>query len=241
MATLNTLLQTCSDNDEKLEFMFDSFERIKIKVDEVLTFGAFNSAEVIRARNKYVEQMKMAERNRFFRAHFEEADLQAIPAILAGYKIFEDDSKSITSSPELHYEELFKIGYLYGTGTCEIFSIVGAYFMALEFELDLSLETLYSDSSHTYIRVHTNPEYIIDFWGPMLCFYDDTVSWNEFFGQDLLRNEKATIKKHVTFNSEQLIQLGHKIFTQDNLAQRSIIHKEINEQVHFESPSTLSC
>ena len=241
MASLNTLLQACSDNNEKLEFMYKFFEQIKIKVDEVLTFGAYNSAAAIRTRNKYVEPMELAGRNRFFKAHFEVSDLQVIPAILAGNKLFETEPKSMANTLEQNYEELLKIGYLYGTGTCEIFAIVGAYLMALEFDLDLSLETLYSDSSHTYIRVHTNPEYVIDFWGPMLCVYDDTVSWNEFFGQDLMRNEKATIKTDVKFNSDQLIALGHKIFTQDNLAQRLIIHHEINERVHFDSPSTLSC
>ncbi|MBL7479130.1 hypothetical protein [Legionella bononiensis] len=241
MATLNTILQTCSDNDEKLEFMFKFFERIKIKVDEVLTFGAYNSAAAIRTRNKYVKQMELAGRDRFFKAHFDVVDLHAIPAILAGNKIFEIEPKSMTNSPEQNYEEFLKIGYLYGTGTCEIFAIMGAYFMALEFDLELSIETLYSDSSHTYIRVHTNPEYIIDFWGPMLCVYEDTVSWNEFFGQALMRDGKATVKTEVKFNSERLIELGHRIFTQDNSEQRFIIHNEINEQVHYASSSMSNC
>ncbi|KTD35326.1 hypothetical protein Lmor_0773 [Legionella moravica] len=240
MPSLNTLLKTCSNKNEKLDLISEVFERIKLKVDEVLIFGACNSEVAIRARTRYFEQKELATRNHFFKDNSENTGLKAIPLIVSHYPIFEIPPQSMTTSPEQYYEALLKTGYLYGTGTCEIFSIVGAYFMALEFDLELSLETLYSDSSHTYIRVHTDPEFIIDFWGPMFCVYGDTVSWNEFFGQDLMRDEKATIKTEVAFSSEQLIDLGNKIFTPDHLAQRLLIHQEIEEKAQFQSSSILT-
>lgn len=114
------------------------------------------------------------------------------------------------------YEDYLRRAYLFGTGTCEFFSIVGAYFLAREFDVRLSIETICSNESHTYIRLHTNPEYILDFWGEMVCKYDDNISWNEFFGLAYVRNGSTEFRQEIQLTSTQLIEMGARVFSNDN-------------------------
>lgn len=117
---------------------------------------------------------------------------------------------------------------------------MGAYFLATEFDVSMSIETLYSIETHTYIRVHTTPEYIIDFWGGLVCEYNDTVSWNEFFGE-FPRNETTTTKINIHFSDgSQLLDFGADIFSEHNKVMRANILEQVKILVAKEQPSEVT-
>ncbi len=237
MHCLNTEIQKCVDKDERLELMFSYFKKLKAKVDEILLFGPCNNAIAEETANAYYYKKQCQNKGSLFPVRYSKKELQALPAVIAN-KLSQSDDRLKTQGTTLNtFKEYFKRAYLYGTGTCEYYAIVGAYFLATEFDVSMSIETLYSTETHTYIRVHTTPEYIVDFWGELVCEYNDTLSWNEFFGE-FPRNSTSETKTNIHFSeSSQLIGLGKDIFSEQNEQQRLSILQQVKLLVAREHSS----
>lgn len=234
MSELNAKLQSYTAEYKKVDFMYEQFTQLKEKVDEVLLFGPCNNEEAEKAKKAYYSRRDKQGQYQFFSPEYTQEELKALPAVLASSLSLSADSKTMTE-PAAVFEHFLKSAYLYGTGTCEVYSIVGAYFLATEFEVELSIETIYSDQSHTYIRLHTSPEFAMDFWSPMLCLYTDTVSWNEFFGSQYMRNSNSDIKQNIRLNREELLAMGERIFSEENTKRRLKIIDEVVLTVQQES------
>ncbi len=214
MKELNALLQSCTTDSEKIDFMYDEFIKLQSKVEEVLLFGPSNNDAAEEAKKVFYQREKQGQGS-FFSGQYTNKERLALPAVIAQSLSLATESQ-IIESPAEQYESYLKSAYLYGAGTCEYYAIVGAYFLAVEFNVDLSIETIYSHESHTYIKLHTSPEFIMDFWSPMLCQHNDTVSWNEFFGFRYIRNSSSEIKENIQFNREELLALGARVFSEQN-------------------------
>lgn len=232
MPDLSLLLDEFSTFDEKQEFIYEVFTCIKSRVKEILSFDPCNNQIAHKAVATYYYNR---QQNNFFPVNYRKDELEALPAVIANILCLEADSKQRPADTLDLFERYFASGYLYGTGTCEVFAIIGAYILATEFDVKLSIETIYSNESHTYIRLHTNPEYIFDFWATMTCQHDDQLSWNEFFGEQYIRDEQAVLKTELVLNSEQLIEMGKSVFTEHNERLRVDIHNLVQERVYKET------
>lgn len=238
MTSLNSLLKSYNSDDDKMNFMFDVFKTVKKKVDAVLLFGPCNNKDAEEASNVYYNK-KNWKKNTLFSVKYQSNELKALPAVIAN-SLRPKDTTQINLLPSVLYKLYLQNAYLFGTGTCELYAVVGAYFLATEFDLDLSIETLYSNESHTYIRVHTEPEYIMDFWGSMACEYKDTLSWNEFFGEQFIRNKNSSTQKEIQLNSKELLNMGEDVFSEKNTLQRTRFINKVNKLVLQESLDTES-
>ncbi|WP_298627910.1 hypothetical protein [uncultured Legionella sp.] len=209
--------------------MYELFNRIQIRVSEILIFGPCNSKAAQNASNVYYANQQKQQHFRL--SPYTADECKALPAVIANTLCPRAENKQKLLSAQEHFEQFFTNGYVYGTGTCEVFSIIGAYILATEFDFELSIETIYSHQSHTYIRLHTEPECIFDFWAIMMCRYNDTVSWNEFFGEQFIRNTEAVYKTDLILTSQQLIEMGQRVIIPHNKALRTIIHTSVLERV----------
>jgi hypothetical protein len=232
MPDLSLILDAFSTLDEKHEFMNEVFIRIKTRVDEVLSFGPCNNQIAEKANSVYYYNRKQTN---FFPVNYRKDEREALPAVIANILCLDAVSKQRPPETQDLFERHFASGYLYGTGTCEVFAIIGAYILATEFDVELSIETIYSNASHTYIKLHTNPEYIFDFWATMMCQHDDQLSWNEFFDESYIRDEQAVLKTEIVLNSGQLIEMGKSVFTEHNERLRVDIHNLVQERVSKET------
>ncbi|WP_419420519.1 hypothetical protein ACNVED_04250 [Legionella sp. D16C41] len=236
MSKLQAELNSYADNIDKFEFIYKCFTRLKEKVDKVLLFGKSNSPTAEKTADLYY---KNNNRNQFFPINYSQRELDVLPAVIADNLRFNDEDLQAgqqTSEPYALFFKYFKDAYLYGTGTCENYAIVGAYMLATEFsDIKLSIETLYSDQSHTYIRVHTTPEYIFDFWGDFVCEYTDTLTWNECAGEFFPRNNQSSTETNIIFlNRAQLINLAENIFSEENEKRRLNIINQVNTLLNKE-------
>ncbi|STX27972.1 Uncharacterised protein [Legionella beliardensis] len=243
MLNLNAELNTFTDKEDQLDFMSDVFAKLKEEVDQVLLFGRSNSPTAERVANLNGNINK----NQFFPINYSKEELAVLPAVIANSLRFSDEEQKTEqkpSEPLLRYAKYFADAYLYATGTCENYAIVGAYMLAAEFmDVELSIETLYSDQSHTYIRIHTTPEYIFDFWGDFVCEYTDTLTWNECAGRHYPRNETSYTKIDITFaNRNELINLAEDVFTEKNNERRLKILDQvttlIEKERHYKNKSS---
>ncbi|STX52059.1 Uncharacterised protein [Legionella busanensis] len=249
MSKLKTELNSFIDKLDKLDFMSECFARLKEKVDEVLLFGKANSPIAERVVSLYCTNSNN-NKNQFFPVNHSRKELDVLPAVIAdSLRFFDKEQRNLQKiiEPFSLYSKYFEDAYLYGTGTCENYAIVGAYFLMAEFDdIELSIETLNSDQSHTYIRVHTTPEYVFDFWGDFLCEYTDTPTWNECVGELYPRNDKSHTKINITFsNREQLINLGEDIFSKKNEEQRLKIINQVeillDKEYQFDKNISKNC
>ncbi|KTD34029.1 hypothetical protein [Legionella israelensis] len=221
MKNLNSILESLQ-NDEKADFLASLFATLQKEVNDILKFGACNNEIAEKTANVYYTRKK----NKFFAVHYKKDEMAALPAVIANDLCLTD---SHTSKTDIDYKEILREAYLYGTGTCQSFAIVGAYVLAKKYEVNLSIETIFSYESHTYIRLHTQPEYIFDFWSPVACAYDDTINWNESVNYAYIRNSKVDYKTDIFLDSRQLIEMGSIIFTAENQNRReSNIKKVMN-------------
>jgi len=217
---LDTVLQSITNPHEKTDFMERLFVQLNSRVQQILLFGPCNNSAAKKASNIYFQ----GKENRLFPIKSQGQDLDALPAIIANL---------LTPNRNLYlndFEKYLKISFLYGTGTCEFFAIVGAYILATEFNVSLSIETAFADESHTYIRLHTTPEYIFDFWSQMACEYSDTVTWNETLGPTMLR-KNSELKINARYSSDELIAMGNKVFTEENQLLRLKIIQDVMQKV----------
>ncbi|WP_131781249.1 hypothetical protein [Legionella gresilensis] len=249
MTKLQVELNAYIETLDKLEVMSEYFTRLKKKVDKVLLFGRANSPIAERVASLYYINNDR-NKNQFFPVNYSQSELDVLPAVIAdSLRLSDKEQRNVqkTIEPFARYSKYFENAYLYGTGTCETYAIVGAYFLMVEFvDVELSIETLYSDQSHTYIRVHTTPEYIFDFWGNFLCEYTDTPTWNECVGECYPRNDKSRTKTVITFSDrEQLITLGNDIFSEKNKERRLKIFNQVerllDKEYQFEKNTSESC
>ena len=230
MSALNSMLKSFDNNDDKLDYMYSIFTSIKRKVDAVLLFGPSNSPIAEQATNTFYNKKHF--KNSLFPVTYTKKEIAVLPAVIATRMQLEEKSENV--SPSEKYESYLKRAYLYGTGTCELFSIVGAYFLATEFDVEVTIETIMSNNTHTYIRLNTNPEYIMDFWATMFCEYDNSREWNDFFGLEYIRNKDSEFKKEIQLNSTELIALGNRIFTEKNTELRLKIINDVSAEVQKE-------
>jgi len=230
MPNLNTLLQKCASDDERDDFIDGLFEILKKKVNAVLLFGPCNNEVAEKADSTYY--YKKQNQDSFFSIHYQEDELAVLPAVIANTK--RPKGKLKDKSVAEVYQAFLKDCYLYGTGTCQHYAILGAYFLAKEFEVELSIETIFSSKSHTYIRLHTNPEYVMDFWSPMFCEYDNTTEWNEFFGSTYMRNKDSTYRQDLKLTSTQLTTMSSGIFSETNKKQRLAMIEEVMAEAEKE-------
>lgn len=237
MPSINSLLDKCSTPDEKHELMHEIFNNIKNRVNELLSFGPCNNQMAQYACSAYYYNHQ--KRNNFSPIEYSLDECKALPAVIANILSLEKEKKQIPPSAQERFEQYFASGYLYGTGTCEVFAIIGAYILATEFDVKLSIETIYSNESHTYIRLHTTPEYIFDFWGAMICPYDDQISWNEYFGEQFIRDEGANFETELVLNNKQLIDMGQRVLSDQNVRLRAHIHHLVQERVSIETKQVI--
>ncbi|MCL9683853.1 hypothetical protein [Legionella maioricensis] len=239
MKELDITLQSYTADYKKVDFMYEQFLRLKEKVDEVLLFGPCNSDAAEEAKKVYYSRRDKQGQRPFFSPQYRKDKLDALPAVIASSLSLSTAPQTMGKPAEV-YEHFFKLAYLYGTGTCEFYAIVGAYFLATEFDVELSIETIYSEQSHTYIRLHTSSEFAMDFWSPMLCLYTDTISWNEFFGSRYMRDAGSEIKQHIRLNKEELLAMGKRVFSEENTELRLHLIEEVLLLVRQESGTEAS-
>lgn len=237
MPSINALLDNYSTPDEKHELMYEIFNDIKNRVNELLSFGPCNNQVAQHACSVYYYNHQ--KKNNFFPVDYTLHECKALPAVIANILSLETAKKQTPSSALEMFEQYFTSGYLYGTGTCEVFAIIGAYILATKFDVTLSIETIYSNESHTYIRLHTTPEYIFDFWGAMMCPYDDQIAWNEYFGEQFIRNAGANFETDLVLNNKQLIEMGQRVLSDQNEHLRAHIHDLVQDRVSIETKQVL--
>jgi hypothetical protein len=234
MKELNRKLRSYNFDYQKVDFMYELFTQVQEKVDVVLLFGPCNNASAEKGKRTYYSRREKQGQSSFFSVQYSNDELDVLPAVIASSLSLSVDPVTMNESVEA-YEHFLKSAYLYGTGTCEVYAIVGAYFLATELDVDLSIETIYSDQSHTYITLHSNPEFIMDFWSPMLCLHSDTVTWNEFFGSQYMRNSSSDIKQNIRLNKEGLLAMGERVFSEENTVRRLQIIEKVRLAVQKES------
>lgn len=237
MPDLAKELQSYEDYEEKHEFIFNLYERIREKVAEILVFGPCNNNVANHSSNAYY--FKKSNRARLFSVVFSEDDCKGLSAVIANHYFCEFNMPP-NMSPMDQYEWSFKNAFIYGTGTCEQFAIVGAYFLALEYEVEVSIETIVSDETHTYIRIHTDPEVIMDFWGSFSCFYNDSITWNECLDSQFHRKKGVSYREELRVNSSQLIDMGTRIFTPENQLIRADMLEKVRAEAEQERAEMMS-
>ena len=162
-----------SVNKRLLEIMHKIYTDIKQRVDHSLAFGPCNS--------HFAEKIKgvIYSRKELFFTHSPEA-LKAIAAIRSKDKL----SNDIREGSYIENEDLFKNiafkGFLSATGTCETYAVLGALYLSQLYDVNITIENLHSDSTHTYLRLHTcYHDYIFDFWSDACVRYGNWIDWNE--------------------------------------------------------------
>ncbi|USQ14458.1 hypothetical protein J2N86_03810 [Legionella lytica] len=211
--------------EDKFEFLYGLFLELNAEVKTILSFGPCNTALVQKTDDLF---HFLKNKGTFFPFHLQKDELAIMPTIFAKnllYSAKEDKEKTGNI-----YEHYLQLSLQYGTGTCEFFSIVGAYFLAKKYNVALSIETIFSQESHTYIRLYTQPEYILDFWAEMVCEYNDDVTWLEVLGPSYQRRD-ATYRTDLVLNSKDLIAMGDRVFTEANASVRSKTLHEIENRV----------
>ncbi|WP_133135552.1 hypothetical protein [Legionella rowbothamii] len=230
MKTLCSILDHKSA-EEKFEFLYKLFEILNTEVKQILSFGPSNTVQAQKANDLY---HFLKDRKNFFPIQLHKDEFANLPTVFAQNLLYANDlnkaDKANKTDKANIYEHYLQLALYYGTGTCEFFSIVGAYFLAKKYDINLSIETIFSDESHTYIRLHTNPEYILDFWSEMVCEYDDEVTWLEVLGPNYQRKD-ATFKTELILNSNDLIAMGDRVFTEQNARIRLEIQHIIENKV----------
>lgn len=228
---MKTLCSTLApkSTEEKLEFLYNLFQDLNTELKKILIFGPCNTALAHKTNDLY---HFFKRRNTFFPIHLQNDELAILPTVFAQNQLYanevidKDDKKETAKL----YERYLQLALHYGTGTCEFFAIAGAYLLAKKYDINLSIETIFSEESHTYIRLHTHPEYILDFWSEMVCEYNDEITWLEVLGQNYQRR-KATYKTELILNSNELIAMGERIFTEENARIRSQTLHAIKDKV----------
>lgn len=203
-------------DEEKFEFLYKLFLEINAEVKQILLYGPCNTPRVQKANNLC---HALKNQGKFFPIHFQKNELSALPTVFAQNLLYSAPNEDKEKAEDI-YENYLQLAQQYGTGTCEFFSIVGAYLLAKKFDINLSIETIFSRESHTYIRLHTQPEYILDFWAEMVCEYHDEITWLEVLGPDYHLKD-ATYKTELTLRSNDLIAMGERVFTETNARIRS--------------------
>lgn len=241
MPHLNELLQSKTDKLEKLEFIQDLFDKLSKQVNQILPFGPSNGSLAEKIAPFYYNRNSP----RFFAFKYQKEELEALSAVVA-YDLYAQTTHSktvkqqtdVTQVHSFDFEEYMQSAFLYGTWTCEFFAVIGAYCLALEYDVELSIETIFSNESHTYLRLHTDPEYIFDFWSSMSCEYTDNITWHEVLGEPYKR-KNAEYKTDMTLNSAQIIEMAERIFTKENEAfSTQIINKvecKVSSFLHTQS------
>ena len=232
MPKLSSILAALKDSDKRSEFMCDLFDTLKKEVDAILLFGSCNNIKTTEASNAYYYRKR--NKPTAFSCYYTQSELMHLPPVIANEIRLTECSNYQIKIPRERYSDYLKMAYLYGTGTCEFFAIVGAYVLSQRYEINLSIETIYSEESHTYIRVHGVQEYILDFWGGMVCDYSDDITWNEFFGMLYARNNKSSIKNEISLNERDLRTLGEEVFTNAHLQKREQVIAKVQERVQQE-------
>ena len=223
MPNLNLLLSSMENDDEKMDLMGELFNKIEEQVRQILLFGPSNTPQTERAAFIYHDSRK----RKFFPAQYRKVELEALPAVIANSFYYAEHE----CGAAFDLQESMRAAFLYGTGTCECFSAVGVYLLAKEYDVKLSIETIFSNESHTYIRLHTQPEYIMDFWSSMLCTYSDNATWNEILGDTYPRSKEARYQTDTTLNSTQLLEIGAQVFTEGNTTRRVALIEAVNEKM----------
>lgn len=154
--------------DDIDDLMYDVFDEIKKQLRNVLCFGPSNSilAEKLKSRMLYEP--------RFF--NYKPSEENLVNAIRSQQKIDDELPPKLGS---IDLEEMFLSGFISGTGTCEIFAIVAAVLLCSQYDVEVSIINIHSDLVHTFLKIHTNPAYIFDYWADFMIREYDWTSWNE--------------------------------------------------------------
>ncbi len=129
-----------------------------------------------------------------------------------------------------------------GTGTCETYAILGAIFLAQKFQVAVSIENIHSDLTHTYLKLHTEPqEYIFDFWSNGMIRYGDWVDWNESVDYEYRHQEATTfsyLAEQVPY--EELNNILSIITKKEHIATRQAHLKQVDLTMHPPSPTSIN-
>jgi hypothetical protein len=232
MSNLNELLQTLSEK-EQIRHINKLFERITEQVNSILSFGPSNKNIAEKTANVYFYRRK----NKFFLANYTVQEIKTLPAVISSALKFYEP-KYIASSALDEQRNLLKQAFLYATGTCESFAIVGAYYLSLIYDVELTIETIYSRESHTYIRLHTKPEFFLDFWTPSCGLYNNSFQWNTSVDNSYMRTKKSRFHSDISLNSLQIQELVVEFFNPENILQREIHLAKVHELVSQELASS---
>lgn len=233
MPKLNDILQDYTTEMDREDFLWQLFKHIESEIKKILTFGPCNSDIAEKTATKYYAKRDITRPHRFFSTKYLRDETQSLPAVIANIHLLRANKRLDGSAQERFIKHL-QDGFIYGTGTCEVYSIVGAYVLAQHYDVSLSIETIYSSESHTYIRLHTSPEYIFDFWGQLMCNYTDTLSWNEFHGERYLRNHTSRVQHDISFQTSELLVMQHHVLNDEVRTQRERVIREVMDEVNKE-------
>ncbi len=151
--------------------MNEIYEKIQNDVDQCLLYGPSNARYIHKQHSLsfFSLQQKKFFLNTSAASH---SRMELTKRIRNRSYSFEADQSEI--------KKLALEGFWSATGTCETYAILGAMYLMKQYEVDVSIENIHSDLTHTFLRVHTEPdEYIFDFWSRAMIRYGDWVEWNE--------------------------------------------------------------
>lgn len=222
MQHLNRLLKSKAPKD-RIVLLESLFKEISVEVDRIMAFGPCNKPLTEDAANVF-----FSNKRGFFKAQYNEEEKAVLPAVIANHLMLNQNKDSDADAYAAYQEKLLR-AYLYATGTCESFSILGAYLLALKYEVDLSIETIITQGAHTYIRLHTKPEFIFDFWSPTFGEYKDSISWNESVDYTYRRCPDSEYKTEIVLNQDDLQRMGRNVFNLENKEMREEISLKVKE------------
>lgn len=164
----------------KYNEMYSIFQDVMNDVNACLCFGPCNSKVAEKIKNQSVEPTFS-----FFRPALpfqpkSTNEHQAAQAIFSYSRLYSYDLGASRNTNDLtHLVSIALQGFLSGTGTCETYAILGAYYLRQKYHFEVSIENIHSHLTHTYLVVHANPDYIFDFWSGILVRHGNWSEWNE--------------------------------------------------------------
>lgn len=182
--------------------MYDLFEEIKREVHQCLIYGPCNS----RAVQKLQYELWQAEAS-------QRAPQIKEPHTLSTILARSFWSKNISSSQTDLLDKLTDIavqGFISGTGTCEAYAVIGAIFLKRKrlHKVEVSIESIHSDLSHTYLIVHTDEkDYIFDFWSDAVLIKGNWIEWNEAIAYEYRYHKDVYFSKLASNISDHTISI----------------------------------
>lgn len=209
-----SLLIDAQKSEEAIERLMETvYQDLQTETNQIICLGPQNNASAEKVSSVFYHNRQHPEA----RLAYPQASLKSLKAVISSDLLHQHKRYALG---EKDLESLATEAFLYGTATCQGYAALSAILFAQRFHASLSIYTLSSDESHTFLVLDTNPPYLFDFYSEGLCRMGNWRDYNEMVSYPYRMQDSATLRIDSLYTSQFLCDVGERLFTQENQAKR---------------------